>query len=52
MKDFSEAKACIEKALELLQDDEMEKLRQNIILEEEIHLKALAVIQGDTTQFK
>jgi tetratricopeptide (TPR) repeat protein len=52
MKNYSEAKESIEKALSYIKDEEMEKLFQNIKLEEEVHVKALELIKGDIKQFE
>jgi len=52
MKNYEEAKSLIAKAGEYIQDEEIAKLEKNILMEEEVHLKALNLITGDLAEFE
>lgn len=52
MKNYDEAKTLIAKALDYVNDEEIIKLQKNILLEEDLHLKAISLIQGDSNEFE
>jgi hypothetical protein len=51
LKNYTEAIDCLNKALTVVKDEEIEKLKAAIKLEEETHFKALALL-GDSNEFK
>ena len=51
MKNYEEAKSLIAKAAEFIKDEEIVKLEKNILIEEELHFKALNLITGNVTEF-
>ncbi len=52
LKEYTEAKELLKKALEVIPDKEVIKLLETVNLEEEVHLKSLEEIKGDKQQFE
>ena len=52
MKNYDEAKTLLSKALEYVKDEEIVKLQKNLLLEEDVHLKALNLINGNSYEFQ